>query len=71
MSLTGAEKQLIHTGCWRAASHGAVRSFQAVGGNESLCCRRVRTARAAAVLPRCNQSVGLAGESPCILTRIR
>ena len=70
MSLTGAERQLIHTGCWRAASHGAVRSFRAVPGNELLCSRRVRTARTAAVLPRCNQSVGLTGES-ARLTRIR
>ena len=29
MSLTGAE-QLNNTGCWRAATHGAVRSCRAV-----------------------------------------
>jgi hypothetical protein len=68
MSWTGAGKQLIHTGCWRAAWHGAARSFRAVVGNEFVCSSRVRTARAvaAAALPRCNQSVGLTGESPCV-----
>ena len=66
MSIAGAEQQLIHTGCWRAAAHGAVRSCQAVAVNGSLLSRRVRTARAAAILPRCNQSVFIAGENPCI-----
>ena len=57
MSLTGAEKQLTDTGCWRAAAHGAVRSYRAVAVDEFLSSRRVRTTRAAAIIPRCNQSL--------------
>lgn len=64
MSIAGAKQQLIHTGCWRAATHGAVRSCRAVSVNEYFSSRRVRTARAAAILPRCNQSVFIAGENP-------
>ncbi len=66
MSFAGAEQQLTHTGCWRAATHGAVRSCRAVAVNEFLFSRRVRTTRAAAILPRCNQSVWIAGENPCV-----
>ena len=62
MSLPGAE-QLIHTGCWRAAAHGAVRSFRAVALNENVsagvCSRRVLPPSYLA-----NQSICIAGQNP-------
>ena len=71
MSLTGAEK-VIDTGCWRAAAHGAVRSHRAVALNEFLSSSRVRTARAAVIIPRCNQlSLAYSRSEFVWLTRIR
>jgi hypothetical protein len=66
MSFAGAEQQLIYTGCWRAATHGAVRSCRAVSVNESFSSSRARTTRTAAILPRCKQSVWIAGQNPCV-----
>lgn len=65
MSYTGAE-QLNNTGCWWAAAHGAVRSYQAVALNEFVSSTRDRMTRGAAIIPRCTNSVRIAGKNPCI-----
>ena len=62
MSLSGAETQLNNTGCWRAAAHGAVRSY-----GQWLSRRRVRATRAAAIIPRCNHWIwSITGKDPCV-----